>query len=74
MRRLLLEDAGRDVVELAADALLPLMAAHPAAFHALGVHFMHACIHCGWHSIASPCQNTKQGMARDLLRCCRAIL
>ncbi len=36
MRRLLLEDVGRDVVELAADALLPLIAAHPAAFQSLG--------------------------------------
>ncbi len=36
MRRLLLEDVGRDVVELAADALLPIIAAHPAAFQTLG--------------------------------------
>ena len=36
LRRLLLADAGRDLVELAADALLPLLLAHPADFKALG--------------------------------------
>ena len=36
MQRLLLEDVGRDVVELAADALLPIIASHPAAFQTLG--------------------------------------
>jgi len=36
LRRLLLADAGRDLVDLAADALLPLLVAHPADFQALG--------------------------------------
>ena len=36
LRRLLLSDAGRDLVEVAADALLPLLIAHPADFQALG--------------------------------------
>ena len=53
MRRLLLEDVGRDVVELAADAMLPLIAAHPAAFNSLGERFVHACIRCGWQCPAS---------------------
>ncbi len=35
-RRLLLEDLGNDTVELAADALLPLILAHPDAYQSLG--------------------------------------
>ena len=35
-RRLLLEDLGNDTVELAADALLPLILAHPDAYKSLG--------------------------------------
>ena len=35
-RRLLLEDLGNDTVELAADALLPLILAHTDAYQSLG--------------------------------------
>ena len=35
-RRLLLEDLGNDTVELAADALLPLILAHIDAYQSLG--------------------------------------
>ena len=35
-RRLLLEDLGNDTVELAADALLPLILAHLDAYQSLG--------------------------------------
>lgn len=38
-RRLLQEDLGNDTVELAADALLPLILAHPDAYQSLGRPF-----------------------------------
>jgi len=52
-RRLLLEDLGNDTVELAADALLPLILAHPDAFQSLGRHSLrgtHLAMHVlHWH-------------------------
>jgi hypothetical protein len=38
LRRLLLEDTPADLVELSADALLPLLLAEPAAFGPLSAH------------------------------------
>ena len=38
LRRLLLEDGGHDAVEAAADALLALLLAEPAAFRSLGAY------------------------------------
>ncbi len=38
IRRLLLEDLGKDTLELAADALFPLILSHTAAFQSLGEH------------------------------------
>lgn len=44
MRRLLLEDLGKDTLELAADALFPLVLSHMSAFHSIGeCSFMDMC-------------------------------
>ena len=36
VRRLLLEDLGKDTLEMAADALFPLILSHTSAFQSLG--------------------------------------
>lgn len=36
VRRLLLEDLGKDTLELAADALFPLVLSHMSAFQSIG--------------------------------------
>ena len=44
MRRLLLEDLGKDTLELAADALFPLVLSHMSAFQSIGeCSFMDIC-------------------------------